>query len=192
MTKPWTRALLKTFLDRPRNRYPNLFPHLEYTMEAIAHIKNSLFFYKLRTLSFVEEILLYDSRAKGQNTERSDIDLAIVCPEASKTDWQTVRDIIDHADTLLKIDCLRLDQLEDARLREAIYATKVVLFKRVKNTYVWYDLFLDLGEALDKFSEVLKVKAVDFPYAVEATLQVFEHSFELYWKLFKKYALMKA
>ena len=142
-------------------------------MDAIVYIKNCLFFYKLRTLPFVQEILLYGSRAKGQNTERSDIDLAIVCPEANETDWQTVRDIIDHADTLLKIDCLRLDQLNDARLRDAIHTTKVVLFKRVKNAYIWYDLFLDLGEALDKFSEVLKIKVVDFPYAIEATIHIF-------------------
>ena len=63
------------------------------------------------------------------------------------------------------------------------------MFKRVKNTYIWYDLFLDLGEALDKFSSVLNVKVVDFPYAIEATIQIFEYSFELYWKVFKKICL---
>lgn len=36
---------------------------------------------------FIDEICLFGSRARGDNKERSDIDLAIVCPRASDTDW---------------------------------------------------------------------------------------------------------
>jgi predicted nucleotidyltransferase len=54
-------------------------------------------------LFFIEEIWLYGSRARGNQRERSDIDLAIVCPQANTQDWQKVLAILDEADPLLQI-----------------------------------------------------------------------------------------
>lgn len=149
-------------------------------------IKHYEFYYHLRTLPFVEEIWLFGSRAKKSETERSDIDLAILCPSATAEQWQEVRSIIDTADTLLQIDCVRFDVLEDIRLKQEILATKEVLFKRVANSYPWYDIFLDLGEALDKFAHILTLNKTNHPYLTEATIQIFEYTYELYWKLLKK------
>lgn len=150
------------------------------------NIKNYEFYYKLRTLPFVDEIWLFGSRAKGLDLERSDIDLAILCPSATLEEWQKLRKIIDHADTLLKIDCLRFDQLQDDHLKREIEQTKTVLFKRVKNTHSWYNIFLDLGEALEKFKHILELDKNQYPYTIEATIQIFEYTYELYWKLLKK------
>ncbi|MBP9725953.1 MAG: nucleotidyltransferase domain-containing protein [Gammaproteobacteria bacterium] len=69
------------------------------------------FWQRLQQLPFVEKIVLYGSRARQDNQERSDIDIAISCPKATKIDWQKVLNIIENADTLLKIDCVRLDTL---------------------------------------------------------------------------------
>lgn len=149
-------------------------------------IKNYNIYYKLRTLPFVKEIWLFGSRAKQKEQERSDIDLAIVCPQASSEDWQKVLSIIHEADTLLKIDCIRFDTLTDQRLKKEIEDTKVILFQRVETHHPWYETFLDLKEALDKFADILQYKPQTFPYVVEATLQIFEYAFELYWKLLKK------
>lgn len=41
------------------------------------------FYYKLRTLPFIDEIWLCGSRSQGSETERSDVDLAIFCPRAT-------------------------------------------------------------------------------------------------------------
>lgn len=76
-------------------------------------IKNYQFFKQLIQLPFVQEIWLFGSRARGDNQERADIDLAIYCPDASDSNWLTILDIIEAADTLLKIDCIRLDELSD-------------------------------------------------------------------------------
>jgi nucleotidyltransferase substrate binding protein (TIGR01987 family) len=149
-------------------------------------IKHYEFYYKLRTLPFVDEIWLFGSRAKGSQSERSDIDLAIVCPFATREEWQKIRDIVDSADTLLTIDCVRFDELQDDRLKNEIEKTKTVLIKKVKNSYPWYDIFLDLGEAIDKFKHVLAFDKNQFPYVIEASIKVFEYSYELYWKLLKK------
>jgi predicted nucleotidyltransferase len=74
------------------------------------------FIQRLKALSFVEGIYLYGSRAKGAHSFRSDIDLAIQCPSASRKDWLKILEIVDEADTLLEIDCVRLDELRDGDL----------------------------------------------------------------------------
>ena len=68
------------------------------------------FLQQIAALPFIEAIYLFGSRARRDHRERSDIDLAVLCPEASKRDWQLVLDIIENADTLLAIDCIRLDE----------------------------------------------------------------------------------
>ncbi len=89
------------------------------------------FLQKLAGLPFVEAIWLYGSRARGDHRERSDIDLAIICPQATNGDWLKLLDIIDDADTLLKIDCVRFDELAaDEPIRENILRDKIILFER--------------------------------------------------------------
>ncbi len=149
-------------------------------------IKQYEFYYRLRSLPYVNEIWLFGSRSKNTSLERSDIDLAILCPKATSEEWKNIRNIIDSADTLLKIDCLRFDQLKDSALKADIEKTKSVLFKRVENNYDWYELFLDLGEALEKFQDVSQMDKDKHPYLTEATIQIFEYSFKLYWKMLKK------
>ncbi len=75
----------------------------------IKNIANYKFIKQLQALTFIDEIWLFGSRARGDNTQRSDIDLAIVCSNATNDDWLTVMNIIEEADTLLKIDCVRLE-----------------------------------------------------------------------------------
>ena len=93
---------------------------------------NYPFLDKLKELPFIDEIWLFGSRARGDNREKSDIDLAIICPEATENDWTQVLEIIEDADTLLKVDCVRADPqglskgLYDHILkdRKVIYAKK--------------------------------------------------------------------
>lgn len=89
------------------------------------------FIERLKALPFVEAIYLYGSRARGTHRPRSDIDLAIVCPEANGRDWQQVLDIVEETDTLLEIDCVRLDaEKPDSRLRQNIEREKQVIYER--------------------------------------------------------------
>jgi predicted nucleotidyltransferase len=89
------------------------------------------FIERLKALPFVEAIYLYGSRARGTQRPRSDIDLAIVCPKANGRDWRQVLDIVEDADTLLEIDCVRLDaEKPDSRLRRNIEREKQVIYAR--------------------------------------------------------------
>jgi predicted nucleotidyltransferase len=85
---------------------------------------------KLKKLPFVEQIFLYGSRAREDCRSRSDIDLAVVCPQASTEQWQLILDIIEEADTLLKIDCVRYDQLTDDALKKNIDRDKKVIYQK--------------------------------------------------------------
>jgi predicted nucleotidyltransferase len=89
------------------------------------------FFRALCDLPFVEEIRLFGSRARGFARPRSDIDLALLAPGAGPVEWDRVREIAEEADTLLKVDIVRLDDLSaQSPLREAIEATGRVLYRR--------------------------------------------------------------
>ncbi|MCC8368594.1 MAG: nucleotidyltransferase domain-containing protein [Rickettsia endosymbiont of Oxypoda opaca] len=97
-------------------------------------IKSYLFIEKLKSLPFVKEIWLFGSRARGDNKKRSDIDLAIICPNITDQEWLKVVDIIENADTLLKIDCVRFESPKiSTELYENILKNKKILY--VKNKH---------------------------------------------------------
>jgi predicted nucleotidyltransferase len=98
---------------------------MDKNIEAYKFIEN------LKQLPFVDGVWLFGSRARGDNTDRSDIDLAIVCPNATSYDWSKVLGVIDNADTLLKIDCIRFDELaENDPLRDNILRFKKIIYER--------------------------------------------------------------
>ncbi|MDF1684743.1 MAG: nucleotidyltransferase domain-containing protein [Legionellaceae bacterium] len=92
---------------------------------------NKQFYTQLTTLPFVEKIILYGSRARGDCQPRSDIDLAIDCPYASIHDWQKILNIVDEADTLLAIDCVQYDTLAlNNPLKQAIDRDGIMLYEK--------------------------------------------------------------
>lgn len=84
---------------------------------------------ELSRLPYVESIRLFGSRARGDHHPRSDVDLAIECPQASTNDWQTILKHVEQAETLLPIDCVRLDE-SDADLTENILKWGQMLYDR--------------------------------------------------------------
>ncbi len=85
------------------------------------------FIKKLKSLPFVKQIILYGSRARKTNQSRSDIDIAIICPNATNDQWLEILDIIYEADTLLLIDCVRFDQLKDNDFKSNILKEGIIL-----------------------------------------------------------------
>jgi predicted nucleotidyltransferase len=82
---------------------------------------------QIRRIGSVERIILFGSRARGDHDERSDIDLAIACPGASPEEWTAIWNIADEAPTLLKVDLVRLEHVDDA-LQQEIEREGVVLY----------------------------------------------------------------
>jgi len=83
----------------------------------------------IRSLSAVDKIILFGSRARGGYDQRADIDLAVLCPRADLKEWATIWNIVDEAPTLLSIDLVRLDEVSD-ELRREIEREGVVLYER--------------------------------------------------------------
>lgn len=150
------------------------------------------FFHQLKKQSSVEEIWLYGSRARGDFSERSDIDLAILCSSATPEQWLKIEEILDLADTLLKIDAVRFDTLDPSdALRNNILRFKKILYKKgsgYMEKEFWKDYFETLGQAVQRLKELLDhpdLHKID--YLQDATIQRFEFCIELYWKILKKF-----
>ena len=153
-------------------------------MSLLEHV----FLKKLAQLSFVEKIILYGSRARGDNKERSDIDLAIVCSNAvGNTDWQQIINIIDDADTLLSIDCIKYNDLtEDNPLKQAIDHDGVLIYKRDdmnNKSKLSFDL---VGKAIIALKQMVEKPMQVDRSNIDACIQRFEFTIELFWKLLKR------
>ena len=76
-----------------------------------------------------EKIVLFGSRARGDNKERSDIDLAIYgMPKDNQARfWSDVDDL----PTLLKFDLVHVDEYTDAELVKDIEKDGVILYERL-------------------------------------------------------------
>lgn len=169
------------------------------------NVTDYTFFHKLTKLFFIEKIWIYGSRARGDHRDRSDIDLAIECPEASSSDWHDVLDILENADTLLKIDCVRFDALKDeSRFKQDLSIDAVLLFQRGgilcedakpllqrEEGFVreprWNRHLPDFGKALERLKEVLEMPLDEHRLVMDAAIQRFEFNIELGWKTFKDF-----
>lgn len=91
-------------------------------------LKKYNFIEKIKNLNFVKEVWLFGSRARGDNEAKSDIDLAIVCEEnTTDFDWNKIIDIIENRDTLLMVDFVRFDKLNNGKFKDNILKDKKVL-----------------------------------------------------------------
>lgn len=77
----------------------------------------------------VERIVLFGSRARGDDDARSDIDIAISCPAAGKRTWLDICRVAEEAETLLEIDLVRLEEAAP-EFRQRIESEGKVLYER--------------------------------------------------------------
>jgi predicted nucleotidyltransferase len=80
----------------------------------------------------VQRVWLFGSRARGDNFERSDIDLAVEAPGIDRYEWLKITlDFEDEAPTLLSIDLVRLEEAP-ALLREQIRDEGILVYERAR------------------------------------------------------------
>ena len=77
----------------------------------------------------LERVILFGSRARGDNRERSDIDLAIVGELAACIEFSLAVD--EDIETLLMFDCVIVDEKLSAELRAEIEKDGVILYEQV-------------------------------------------------------------
>jgi nucleotidyltransferase substrate binding protein (TIGR01987 family) len=156
--------------------------------KMIKKITDYEFVRQLTALPCIDEMWLFGSRARGDESERSDIDIAIVCPRASHNDWLAIQNIIEKADTLLKIDCVNFNLMDRFDpLYNNILTDKKVIYMRATP---WKSAFDTLGQAIDRLQEVVEHPDIAHTdYIRDAAIQRFEFTIELFWKVLKKILL---
>lgn len=125
------QVLSKGDILNPRSMVELRHQNLKKAKFHVKPVQGYLFYQHLMDLNFVQEIWIFGSRARNDHQDRADVDLALSCPEALENDWNTVLEIIENADTLLKIDCVRLDTLDEAsELKKNILTQGIKLYDK--------------------------------------------------------------
>jgi len=79
----------------------------------------------------VDSVILFGSRAIGDEEERSDVDLAVCGPKISPDEWTRVRLAADNVQTLYQYTLVHFDSNPEA-LKKRIQETGVVVYDRQK------------------------------------------------------------
>ena len=77
----------------------------------------------------LDKVILFGSRARGDNQERSDIDLAITGELADCIEFSLAAD--EDIPTLLEFDFVIIDENLSAELHEAIEKDGVILYEKI-------------------------------------------------------------
>jgi uncharacterized protein len=81
---------------------------------------------RLKSFAEVERMILFGSRARGDSAPRSDIDLAVACPNANAVRWSEIVEAVETAPTLLRVDLIRLESAPSELLSEIAREGKVL------------------------------------------------------------------
>ena len=100
---------------------------LKEVPQRIKDLLEYRFIQALCAAPFVDKVYLYGSRVRGDFEPTSDIDLAVKQRGKDLGSWIVARGIVEGADTLLKIDCINLDDLHDENFKRAILAEAIDL-----------------------------------------------------------------
>ncbi len=76
----------------------------------------------------INRIILFGSRARGDNKKTSDIDLAIYCDE-DYNDKASIYFELEDIDTLLKLDIVFIDSNTDKKLKENIEREGKIIYE---------------------------------------------------------------
>ncbi|MDO4920310.1 MAG: nucleotidyltransferase domain-containing protein [Phascolarctobacterium sp.] len=76
----------------------------------------------------IEKLILFGSRARGDNKERSDIDLAVSGGNISAF----AAAVDEELPTLLLVDVVNLDAAVDEDLRQSIKREGIVLYEKIR------------------------------------------------------------
>ena len=128
----------------------------------------------------VKKLILFGSRARGDNRERSDIDLAV-----SGGDFDDFALAVEEIDTLLLFDVVCLDGNIDAAFQAEIDRDGVVLFEEVPETVKKYEAFANSVSVLLRSKRIFD----DEIYRMGIVGQ-FNLTFEMSWKALREVLLL--
>lgn len=90
-----------------------------------------------RHFSFVREVRVFGSRARGIARRSSDLDLAISSPEATPTDWAELCDALENTPIIYELDIVRSEQVANKRLKAKIAREGVTIYRQIDEFQAW-------------------------------------------------------
>ena len=135
-----------------------------------------------------ERIWLYGSRANGEASANSDIDVAYYDKEFKKS-W-LIEEEVENLPTLLKIDVKNI-ALAEERFRQRVVSTGRVLYSANKQLR-FEDGLYNFRRAFERFVEALNKKGIlereGFgDIFLDLAVKRFEFTYEMAWKAIKRY-----
>lgn len=151
-------------------------------IDVIKQIKNICANY-----SDITKAVLFGSRARGDNTDRSDFDIAIY---VNSNKYHNVLNDIDEINTLLKIDVTIITpttKLDDLFLDNIKNEGVVIYMGKFQNRYMNFTKAVSrLQEVIEKFKLNSNDDILDSIFR-DSLVQRFEFCYELSWKTLKDY-----
>lgn len=141
---------------------------------------------------YTKEAILFGSRARGDYKQTSDIDIVIKFREDNSKIYQ-IREELLQQNIIYTFDIIDYDKISNEKLKDAIRKEGKTIFLTdpkggvILNINKIKDKVLDLEKAIKKLHESLKRDPKKDDIVIDATIQRFEFTYELSWKLMKAY-----
>lgn len=133
-----------------------------------------------------QRIVLFGSRARGDEQARSDVDLAVF--GLPKQAWSDFEDAMDELPSLLSFDLVDMSQPISEELRANIEQEGIDLMTKFNEKYAKYCKAVQrLSDAVTDFRFSMPEIAQDVMR--DAIIQRFEFSAELAWKTMREYLI---
>lgn len=139
----------------------------------------------------IEACILFGSRARGDNQSNSDFDFAIKVKPNMEGSLYKVSNAFEESNIIYTFDIINFEAISNDNLRSEIEKEGIVIYSSNGNEDSSVELnrikmkFIDLKKASEKLEKVLERDYLHDDIIVDATIQRFEFTFELSWKLMK-------
>lgn len=127
----------------------------------------------------IKKIILFGSRARGDNRERSDIDLAV----SGSNVYDFSQEIEENIPTLLRFDVTNLDENLDEDFLAEISRDGIILFEETAPIMKKYEIFC---KSLENLIEGAKTEPPYSNLELTGIVALFEICFEQSWKMMKE------
>ena len=142
----------------------------------------------------LERVILFGSRARGDQQAHSDIDLAILYKKNKQNLANTLQGDFALSALPYKVDLIDLNNESHTKLNDFIQKEGVILYdaqKNIGNDFMslaaLHEKLSDFQSALSRLTEALSVDITTNSLFLDGIIQRFEFTYELCWKLMKAY-----